>query len=143
MAESIDLNSDDVYFWESFEEAFETLQRDASQYGFGIAKRRSRTHKRLKGKLIYVELVCDRSTTYKESDNKRVQNSSTVKTACPWKVVLRLEPGTERVLMQIHHADHNHEHTRASSHSVHRKNELKPLIQNIANASESGETLLN
>ena len=58
-----------------------------------------------------VDMICNRSTTYKEtlSENPRLKNSSFVKIACLWKIVLIKYKNKKKWQLKIVDSNHNHE----------------------------------
>ena len=126
--------------YDSLQEAKDSVYADAAKLKYGVAILRSIPNRKT-GEIRRADMVCNRSTTYKAvpNDKPRTQNSSSVKTACPWKVVLIKYQGKEKWQFEVVNSTHNHEPAdQLSALADHRRREIAAVYEAIDQAA--GET---
>ena len=127
-----DFDYDDFYIFDFYEIVVNVFQRDAKKHEFDIFKRRFKKIKITK-QINYIELICDRSITYKKREDKKIKNVNTIKIVCFWKMILKSLFDNERWKIIVKIATHNHSNIKTFMHSMHRHNELiEKMFRNIA-----------
>lgn len=120
----------------TLQEAKECVYADVRKLKYGIAILRSIPDRKT-GEVRRVDMVCNRSTTYKAvpSENPRIKNSSSVKTACPWKIILIKYKGKEKWQLEVADSNHNHEPAEElSGLADHRRRDIAAVYEAIDQA---------
>ena len=119
------------------------LQAAAKEEGFGLVTRRSEENKLTK-EIYKVEMVCNRSSTYKArpAEEQRIRKTSSRKTACPFRVHIIKYQNEVQWSVYMMCEDHNHELSeKPKIQAVHRRNEMtEEMLDTIAKATESLQT---
>ena len=129
--------------YETWEEAYASIQADAKANGFAVTIARSVPRKGTNEKKKYV-LVCNRSTTSKRKPStiSRRRNVNTIKCDCLWKVTVQHYKTTGLWEFTVNVENHNHEPVRAAAHAVHRRQEInEEILDLIAMRTKAGKPI--
>lgn len=122
-------------YYDTLAEAKDAVYTDAKKHNTGVAILRSHPDRKTR-EVRRVDMVCSRSTTYKASTKPRTKDSSSFKTACPWKVVIVKYKDTEK--WQVCPVDTSHNHPQVEELSAltdHRQRDIAAVYEAIDEAA--------
>lgn len=105
--------------YDSLEDLIKFVNTHASTQGYAVITARSKLSK--KGIKRKVHLRCDRGGKSSGPLGRKRQHAGTRMTQCPFSIIAKLDPISQRWGFVVHIAHHNHEPTKASSHPALRK----------------------